>query len=483
MRTGMRLGLLVLLVSLLIGPPAPVAAQGPAGEWVSGIACQNLGDSDAMITIEFFPEGSGTSVLTYADPDPIPPGGSRNYYTPSSPPGLPSDFLGSAVVNSDQPISCNVNTQTDAAGTSSDPYRIGTSAGFLDNQTSATIFVPQVEKNFAGGWSSYVAVQNTGDASVEVTVTYKDRYGADIPAATEGATIPAKSNKVFYQAANPDLPDDFLGSATITADSSIKLAVTVNFYNSGVDYSSAQLHSYNGVGSGANKLLVPRFVRNYYGYNSGLAIQNIGGSATSVEITFHFAGNQYTYTSGTIGPGAALFLYAPNIAELDPVDSLTTSLRAGSAEIVAQSGGTIIAIVNEDNRGGPEVPTERIGQGATYNAMPDGSQTTNLFFFQVPRRAGGIFSGGFMVSNTTANEGTCDIVYSGEPAANENDVPLPANGSFWRYAPNVANLPDGFNSSVTVTCTQPVVGIANLAAEPGSGRYGDSFAQSNGLNQ
>ncbi len=68
-------------------------------------------------------------------------------------------------------------------------------------------------------------------------------------------------------------------------------------------------------------------------------------------------------------------------------------------------------------------------------------------------------------------------------AANETAVPLAANGSIARYGPSVTNLPDGFNSAVTVVCSQDVVGIANLAVNAGSGRYGDSFTQGNGLNQ
>jgi hypothetical protein len=142
-----------------------------------------------------------------------------------------------------------------------------------------------------------------------------------------------------------------------------------------------------------------------------------------------------------------------------------------------------VAIINEDNRGGAGVPAERVGQGSTYNAIPDGSQTSTVFFAQVTRKASGIYSGGFQVANTTANGGTCSIDYSGTTSADETNVSLPANGSFRRYAPNVPNLPDGFNASVTVICTRDVVAISNLAVEVGSGRYGDSFTQANGLNK
>jgi hypothetical protein len=475
-----RLIAVALFMVLVLAFSRAAFAQGPAGPWASGIACVNLDTTtQASISISFYPELSGTAALTYNDT--IPAGGSKNYFTPSSPPGLPAGFMGSAVVSSNTPVACNVNTQKQSTGTSADPYRIGTSAGVSNEGAGPTVYAPQVMKNLAG-WSSYVAVQNTSNAQVTVNVTYRDAAGNLVAAANESATIPAQSSKVFYQGANAGLPNNFIGAATFSATGG-ELAAVVNFYNSGNDAGTSQLHSYNGFTGGANKLFVPRVVRNFYGYNGGLSIQNIGAASTTVQITFNFAGNSYVYTSGTIAPGAALPLYAPNLAALAPVDALPEGQRFGSAIIEVLSGGPIVAIINEDNRGGPGVPAERIGQGSSYNAIAEGTQTGTMFFAQVARHAGGIFSGGFQISNTTGTAATCNIVYVAAAAANESNVTLPANGSLARYAPNVPNLPDGYNAAARVTCTQPIVGISNLAVNPGSGRFGDSFTQANGLNQ
>lgn len=477
-----RLLALTLALALVLGVGYAAYAAGPAGSWASGIACVNLDSAnDASITLTFYPQDSGSAALSYADT--IPAGASKNYYTPSTPPGVPSGFLGSVVVASSTPVSCSVNTQKQSAGTQSDPYRIGTSAGVSEAEAAPTMYAPQVMKNLAG-WNSYIAVQNTDSVDTSVTVTYKDANGNTVAGATETVTIPAQSTHIFYQDSNAGLPNNFIGAATISADNGTsKLAVVVNFYNDGSTSSKAQLHSYNGFASGANTLYVPRVVRNFYGYNSGLSIQNIGASDTTVKVTFNFAGNTYTYTSGAIAPGAALALYAPNMSELSGVDSLPQSQRFGSAVIEVLSGGPVVAIVNEDNRGGAGVPAERAGQGSTYNAIPAGSETNTVFFAQIARNAGGVFSGGFQVANTTSTNGTCSISYAGASAADETGVSLPANGSIARYAPSVANLPDGFNGAVTVTCDVPIVGISNLAVNPGSGRYGDSFTQGNGLNQ
>jgi hypothetical protein len=475
------IGVLALILALV---PAAYAGA-PAGNWVSGIACQNLSNTDAAnITLYFYQEGSGSPSLTYQDPTPVPPGGSRNYYTPNSPPGVPEGFLGSVVVASNTPMACNVNTQTTGAGTSSDPFRMGTSAGFADTETAPTMYAPQVMKNLAGDWSSYVAVQNTTTSAASVTVSYKDRFGNDVPAATESVSIPGQSNHVFYQTDNTGLAEGFLGAATIKAnDGTSGLAVTVNFYNSGSSSGTAQFQSYNGFSGGSNTLLVPRIVRNYYGYNTGMSIQNIGTSGTKVKVTFTVSGKDYIYNSGTINPGAALALWLPDVDPLDPVDALPLQQRFGNAVVEVVSGGPVVAIVNEDNRGGSGVPAERVGQGSTYNAINDGGQTSTLFFAQIPNKAGGWASGGFQVANTTNSSGTCSIVYNADTDANESNVSLPANGSFARYAPNVSNLNVGYNASVTVTCTQPVVGISNFATELGSGKLGDSYTTGNGLNQ
>jgi len=479
---------LTLALAIMLASFGAVAAQGPTGTYGSGIACANLSATNpASIVITFYAADSGAVTLLYADPSPIPVGASRNYFTPSTPPGLPGSFLGAAVVSSSEPLSCNVNTQvvTAGVGSASTPARAGTSAGVDSTQADPSLSAPQVLKGLAG-YNSYIAVQNTTNGSLTAYVSYADRAGVAYPAARESFVIPAQSTHVFYQAGNANLPSNFLGGATITSTGN--LASVVNFYNSGASASAAHFHSYNAFPTGGTKLFVPRFVRNYYGYNSGLSVQNVGAASTSVDITFTFNGVNYVVNSGSIAPGATYSPYAPNIAPLAPVDALLVGQRTGSAVIQAAVGGSVVAIVNEDNRGTcnaascPPLPPEQIGFGSTYGAMLNGSQTTTIFLSQVPRRAGGFFSGGFQIANTTAGAGTCTIQYSGAAAANETGVALPANGSFSRFAPNVANLPDGFNSSVKVTCTVAAVGITNFSARSAT-YFGDSFITANGLNQ
>jgi hypothetical protein len=462
-------------------------AQGPSGTYASGIACANLGTSAATISLVFY-NANGTTALSYTDPATIAVGGSRNYFTPSSPAGLPSGFVGSAVVSSDQPLACTVNTQAvgTGLGTAANPARVDTSAGVTSDKVNSILYAPQVIKAL-GGFNSYVSVQNTESAAQTVYVSYVDRFGTAYPAARESFSIPAQSSHIFYQSQNANLPSGFLGGATITSTG--KLAAVIAFYNDAANTGRTQFNTYSAFPSGANKVLLPRVVRNYYGFQGGLSVQNVGTSATAITITFAFAGNSYSVNNVSINPGATYSPYLPGLAELAPVDALAVGQRFGNAVIQAAPGGSIVAIVNEDNRGTCNsapgcgtIPTEQVGFSNTYTGFTDGAQTTTVFFTQVTRKAGSIYSGGFQLANTTGTATTCNITYSGAAGANESNVALAANGSLSRFAPNVANLPDGFNSSVKVVCGQPVVGISNLSART-TGYFGDSFAAANGLNQ
>ncbi len=389
-------------------------------------------------------------------------------------------------------MACNVNTQRNDAGVGSSgtPARIGTSES--EGTPGTTLYAPQLFKSFGDGvtalWNSYLAVQNADSSTVTVTVSYKDRFGTAYPSANETVPIPPGSNHIFTQTDNASLPTNFLGSATVTNTTSGKMAAVANFYNGAFDATTSQLLSYRVLSAGANKLWVPRFVRNYYGFSGGLTIQNIGAD-TTVTVTFNFNGSAYTYTSGTITAGSNLALYGPNISVLSPVDALAVNLRSGSAVVQAAPGGQIVAIVNEDNRGTcnaascPAIPANQVGWGATYEAFLDGAQTGNFFYMQLTRHVGSPdYSGGIQIANTTGSAGTCNIEYPAAPAANESGVTLPANGAIQRYGPNITNLPDGYNNSVIAVCTQPIFGIGNLAARSAT-YYGDTFVTATGINQ
>jgi hypothetical protein len=422
----------------------------------------------------------------------VPVGASRIYFTPSSFSGLPNPFIGSAAVTADQQMACNVNTMRNDSGVGSTgtPARADANQGFDSNRIGTTLYVPQLDKNYSNPtWNSYLAVQNTESNPITVTVAYTDRFGTSYPSATENIQIPGQSNHVFYPSNNVNLPDNLITGAVINGTG--KIAAVASFFNGATDYTTSQFNTYAPLPSGGNKLFVPRLLRNYHAFNSGISIQNVGAAPTSATITFSFGGSTYITSTGTINPGALWLKYLPtNVPELAPVDALPQPQRFGSAVIQAAPGGSIIANVNEDNRGNcngvagctVDSPTQ-IGWSDTILAVPDGSQTTTVFIAEFMSHVGSPdYSGGFQITNTTGSAGTCNFTYSGASAANETGVTLPANGSISRFGPNVVNLPSGFDNSVIATCTQPVIGIYNFSARS-STYYGDTSASVNAVNQ
>lgn len=474
--------LTVFLTSLIF--VVPTTAQGPAGDWVSSIHCINQDDvNPANITLAFYQENSSTAALTYADT--IAAGKSKNYYTPTSPPGVPDPFLGSLVVSSSTPLSCTATNSTTAAGTEVDPYRFGSTGGFNSSEASPIMYATQVERNF-WDWDSYIAIQNTSMDPVDVTVAYTNRYGVAFPSATEHITIQGQASRILYQESNTALGDGFIGSAKITADDgTTPLAVVQAFYNDAADYNTAQFHAFAGASSGGSKLLVPYLMRNYYGYNAGLMIVNVGSAATSFKVTYTINGSNYVYQhSVDLAPGENKDFYLPNVTELDPVDGLTDSLRFGYAVIEATDtvgtpnpAGELVANVNQSHLG--VFYPQYGGRGASYNAFPVDAQRDTLFMPNFARHVNGIFSSGFHVSNFSAVPGTCDITFVDDADANITGLPILANSYFSMYAPNIPNLDDGYNSGVVITCTVGVIGIGNMSGDAASGTFGDSFIQTN----
>lgn len=483
-----KLSVLLITILLMVMFVNPIEAQGPTGDWVSGITCQNLSTESAQVSFLFYRNGESTPALTY--PDSIPGNGTLKYFTSSTPVGLPADFFGSATVSSDKELFCSVNTQSTGTGTKTAPYRIGTSSGFTEQQVSDVMYVPQITKTTT--WNTYIAVQNSTNTDLSVVVQYYNRdTGAEIVTAAETIDILANSAIVIYPETNENLPQTFYGSAKITADDpTAKIAAIVNFYNLATDYQTSQLQSYNAFTEGASALYAPRVVRKYYGYNSGISVQNVGTIPTTLTLNFSFAnGSTYSYTTAIIAPSASYIVYVPDISQLTPVDGFPMSNRYASVKIVADApGAEIVGITNIDNRGlvadnaGATVPEENIGKGATVNMALDGTATKTLFFTQVAKRTSG-FSGGIVISNTTNTAGTCDLTFAGQPGANMNDVALPANGQISLFLPNNPNLQDGFNASVKAVCSQNVFGTYNFSIEPGYGKYGDSYIEANALNQ
>lgn len=473
-----------VLMSLLLGAFAGSVAAFPSGTWVSGVTVANLESNAATVSLVFY-RPDGTVALTF-DGGTIGGNSSKGWYLPSHVTGLTTPFIGSAVVQSDRQVAATVNTQLPSG---SNPMRVGTSVG-VGNPTE-TVYATQLLKAYSG-WNSYCAVQNTGSDAVTVNATFYNAAGA--VAFTKSQSIPGYSSFIFDQGEEAGLGATFNGSAKFAGDASHPLAVVCNFYNSGADANTAQFHSYNGMGTGGTEVHLPRVVKDYYNYQSGLKVQNIGTVSLAVTVVFNFKGTNYTLISPNIGPGQSWgpYMGAPSqLAGATP--SLADVSGSGSAVVTVNTPGAgklIVATVNEDNRVNPA------GRGITYEGALPTEGTGTLVFPQVTSEYYG-YSSGIQIAKVEAGPSTCTANYGASGSVAAFSVPFSltdANPSWSQFAPAASGMTagpsnDNYSGAVTVNCTgAKVIGISNLSFRGDvDTRYtvltGDSFTTARGINK
>jgi hypothetical protein len=470
---------IIAVVVVILAATVSGASAFPAGTWVSGVTVANLSGDTAAVVITFYnPNGS---VALYFDGGTIGPNGAKTWYLPSHVPGLADGFIGSAVVEADQPVAAIVNTQLPSG---SNPMRVGTSTGV--GQPSPSVYATQLMKN-SGGWNSYCAVQNAGSTAFNVNAYYFNSAGTQVDSDTQ--SIPGYASYIFDQSTDAELANGTY-SARFAGDADHPLAVVCNFYNVGTSASTEQFHSYNGIGQGGPVLHIPRVVKDYYDYQSGLRVQNVGTEALAVTVTYYFGGNSYTQNSPSIGPGQAWGPYLGSEAQLPA--SMAGLSGSGSAVVEVQSPNAnklIIATVNEDNRVNPA------GRGVTYEAALPTDATNTLIFSQVTSEYYG-YSSGIQVAKVGDGTSDCQACYSAFGPISAFCVPFSlsdATPSWSQFAPSAPGMiagisNDNYNGAVTVTCTgQPVIGIANNSFRfDRDKRYGnvlgDAFTTARGIN-
>lgn len=487
MRKILFKSLIIVLMLLMLGN-SEVNAQ-PAGEWVSNIYCVNQETEDAGITLLFYDSGT----LSHTFTDTIPGLKSKNYF-PSDLQGLGS-FSGSLMIQSSRGISCSVQKSSKATGTQANPFMFGASGGFDENTTGPVMYVSQAMKNFDSGafgfYRSYIAIQNTSDSQISVMIEYTDRIHGNIPAATQTLDIEGLSNILVHLHENDNLPDGFLGSIKISAtDGVTPLAVQSAYYNDSTHYTKAQFALYNGMPSGESIIYAPFIMRNFYDYNAGFNVVNVGSTATSFKIEFNIGRTStttYTYQLPyNLQPGELVAFFTPDIAELNPVDNLNISERAGSAIIYATNlngthnpAGEIIANINFRNDG-RYAPTPHFGgAAATYNAVGSEYAGKKLFIPNIQNKLGGaLFTSGINIANLEGFNAQCTFTFVDDPTVYTQIIP--ANGIGSILVSNINGLPAGYNSAAIIECDANVIAIVTNRADA-SGFWGDSTTAINAL--
>lgn len=483
----LTIAVLLVLQGLVLGAAADVGEP-----YVTGIQVQNQDEeNDVEIQIQFYWATGTANEGQPALPEPftatIDAGGANQYFVPDAFPELPDGFVGSAVVTGDGPIAAILNTATAGGGESlEDPFRRGAATGIGGGsgglEPSKKVYAPYLRRNYYD-FNSYIAVQNTADEPADITVTYKDLNGNEVD--QEPVTgVPPHSTHIFDQGENDTLigtgPEGGFGGSGIIS-STQPVAVVVNAYDS-----VAGLESYNGFPSGDKTWYMPKIDLEYWGYNSGLSIQNVSDVTATMEITFTFDGVEYpSVPSPSIGPGQTWQIYMPDAAG-DKLDYLPHDLTGTSGSAVVTSDQDVVATVvtlNEETR------CDQIYSAVSSTSA---SGTSALLFPQFDKNyAAEVWNGGLQVQNIGDESTRLVAIFSGGNLTNDfvstSDVIDPGDSASW-FGPKVVedgtgnHLPDGFSGAVTVVAESETA-VAGIYTGRSDTVVGDSEVSYNGIQK
>lgn len=325
----------VLLAAALMMALLVVAVPGASAQlgrtWTTGYQVSNLGSATANITMTFYNSSNGASAGSINDT--VAANGSKTYFPV---PVVTAGFSGSAVISSDQPIAAILNVVADNFA-----YN-GSVAGLSAGATK--VGLPLIQKGNAGT-ETWFAVQNAGSTDASVTVSFVPRDAQSGSAHTTAArTIKPGASTTFDTSQIAQLGTRFVGSATV--NSTQPVAVVVN--QTGLTTFKV-LQSYDGFAAGAPRIALP-LIQNGNGNPptfSGIAVQNVGTTATNITVTFSpntrgsFQPQNVTFNnvgagqSRTINTGAA---FGGNDA---------AHRYVGSATVTSSGNVPLVAVVNQ----------------------------------------------------------------------------------------------------------------------------------------
>jgi hypothetical protein len=407
----------------------PIVMRARNG-WNTPISVQNRGSGATSVTATFLDE-AGNPVGTYglnlaAD--------GADIIDPRFVPALADGYVGSAVLESAQPIAASVREmreESDALG-----YTAAASG-------SERAFVPLLFNRY-NGWNTGLQVQNLGDAAVPVTVTYRQTNAEGGPWQDQ-ATVPARSAVTFYQPANEALPGGFVGSAIVDAPPGSRIVAVVNEVHDGGNGSS-----YEAALGGSGAASAPLVFRNSNGWSTGLQVQNIGGDESEVIVAYRGADGSGPYYDGAfVPPGSSVTFFQPAHPQLP--DGFV-----GSAVVVSRNNQPLVAIVNEVNT--------TLNVAMTYRAFNDNEGAPTLAVPYLARRDNG-WSTGVQVQNlgTATTTVTLQIRAPDGSVVTSPSQSVQVDGSATFYLPAIEGVNDGWHGAGVVSSSppQPLGAIVN----------------------
>ena len=302
------------------------------------ISVQNVDSVAADVNLKFVPV-SGAPVDV---PVTNLPAGAAKYFDLGTLAALGSAFNGSVQITAEQVGGSTpgavVATSLEASTTTNSVYAFeGTS------QTSQKVYMPSAFCNWGTGLSnSAYAVQNTGTAATDVTVTYSSGQ-------VDGPFSIAGGAKRSFQGCAVNAAG-FIGSATISAAAGGQIVAVGKITGGGLST------AFVGIADGSEKLNIPYVRWTETGWTNGtrqrtnIAIQNVGTSALAdgaVVVRYYDRNGVLvgTHTLGPIAVGGKVSSNAKNtgVPAADEFGYAGTTF-GGSAVVVGPAGSKLAVI-------------------------------------------------------------------------------------------------------------------------------------------
>lgn len=428
-----RLRLAVIIASIL-ALTVPLTASAQDGiVYNSGFQVQNLTGDTASIQIEFYNQDGSVAATV---PDTIAPNDSNTYFPLNA---VSEGFNGSVVISSDKDIRAIANI----LGNGLD---FGASySGFTEGATSVSLPLLMRENS---GFTTWFNVQNAGTAATDVSVTYSDGVTNSCLDLQPGAACTLDQGDEAHAAG-------WVGSATVTADQPIVVSV--------MEVGTTTLFGYSGFTGGSTQLAMPLINANNSGYITGVQIQNLGNTSTSVTVSYipSIAGTACQETQTIAANSSATFALGAFATGANS-NCAAGQTFIGSAVVTANSADMdLVAIVNQLNMAA--------NKGAAYEGFDPTSATDSVVMPLIMDRNSGYFTG-FSVANVGTTTTTVNCTFSGsthtESATLDPGDALTAiqNGA----------IADGYVGSATCTADSDgqIIGVVN---QLNTGLSGDAF--------
>lgn len=284
--------------SLLTSYVPMLFKQAFGGTYNAALYVQNLHPSStANISINYY---TSTGSLTCTVSDTITARSSKGYWLPSVS-CLPADWVGSAVVTSNQNIV--------AVGRPHVGSEVMTYNGFASG--SLTSYLPMLFKNaFGGTYNAAFYIQNVHPSSTaNITIKYYNETGA--LSCTVSDTVAARASKGYWLPSVGCLASGWVGSVEVTSSQPI---VTVARAHVGT-----QVTTYNGFANGATTSYIPMLFKNAFSggsYKAAFYVQNVHPS-NNASITIQYydsAGTLNCTATDTISPLASKGYWLPGVS-------------------------------------------------------------------------------------------------------------------------------------------------------------------------